>query len=102
LDPVQKAEELQPDLILLDIGLPRQNGIEAPRQIRKLAPASKIIFVSQESSREVVEEALGLGALGYVLKTSAGSELVDAVEAVICERVLLVTSWITVVSHSLR
>jgi DNA-binding NarL/FixJ family response regulator len=83
LEAVQKAEELKPDLILLDIGLPTLNGIEAARQIRKLAPESKIIFLSQESSDDVVQEALSLGASGYVVKTRAGSELSAAVEAVL-------------------
>jgi DNA-binding NarL/FixJ family response regulator len=55
---------LQPDLILLDIGLPSLNGIEAARRIRKLSPQSKILFVSQESSADVVKEALATGALG--------------------------------------
>ena len=82
LEAVRKAEELQPDLIVLDIGLPRLNGIEATRRIRKLAPESKIIFLSQESSSEVVQEALGSGALGYVVKAHAGSELLAAVEIV--------------------
>jgi DNA-binding NarL/FixJ family response regulator len=83
LEAVQKAEELKPDLILLDIGLPTLNGIEAARQIRKLAPESKILFLSQESSADVVQEALNLGALGYVVKAHVGSDLLDAVEAVI-------------------
>jgi CheY-like chemotaxis protein len=82
LEAVQKAKVLKPDLILLDIGLPTLNGIEAARQIRELAPESKIVFVSQESSADVVQEALTLGALGYVLKTHAGSELLTAVETV--------------------
>ena len=82
LKAVQMAEELQPDLILLDIGLPLLNGIEAARQIRKVAPESKIILVTMESSPDVVQEALSLGAQGYVLKTHAGSELLAAVEAV--------------------
>src|ERR1700687_164768 len=60
LDAVRQAEELKPDLILLDIGLPTLNGIDAARRIRKLAPESKIIFVSQESSPDVVQEALSL------------------------------------------
>jgi DNA-binding NarL/FixJ family response regulator len=83
LEAVQKAEELKPDLILLDIGMPKMNGIEAARQIRQLSPDSKIIFVSQESSREIVEEALSLGAQGYVVKAMAAHELMAAVEAVI-------------------
>jgi DNA-binding NarL/FixJ family response regulator len=81
LEAVQKAEELQPDLIVLDIGLPTLNGIEAARRIRKLSPESKILFVSQESSTDVVQEALSLGALGYVVKARAGSELLAAVTA---------------------
>src|SRR5271167_341950 len=83
LEAVRKAEELRPDLILLDIGLPKLNGIEAARRIRELAPKSDIIFLSQESSPDVVREALSLGARGYVVKAHAGSELVAAVKAVI-------------------
>jgi DNA-binding NarL/FixJ family response regulator len=83
LEAVQKAEELQPDLIMLDIGLPSLNGIDAARRIRKLFPKIKILFVSQESSADVVQEALALGALGYVVKAHAGSELLPAVEAVL-------------------
>jgi DNA-binding NarL/FixJ family response regulator len=81
LEAVQKTELLEPDLVLLDIGLPTLNGIEAARQIRKLAPKSKIIFLSQESSPEVVHEALNLGAWGYVAKTRAASDLLAAVDA---------------------
>jgi DNA-binding NarL/FixJ family response regulator len=80
---VEKANELQPDLILLDIGLPSLNGIEAARQIRGLSPKSKIIFVTQETSPEVVTEALEAGASGYVVKTDAGRDLCAAVEAVL-------------------
>jgi DNA-binding NarL/FixJ family response regulator len=86
LEAVQKAQDMKPDLILLDIGLPGLNGIEAARRIRKLVPESKIIFLTQESSPEVVREALSLGAAGYVAKTRAGSELLPAVEAVISEK----------------
>jgi len=82
LEAVQKAEELQPDLILFDVGLPKLNGIEAARQIRTVSPESKILFVSQEFSADVVQEALRLGALGYVVKTQAGLDLLAAVEAI--------------------
>ena len=83
LEAVHKAEELQPDLIVLDIGLPTLNGIEAARRIRKLSPKSKILFLSQESSADAVQEALDLGARGYVVKAHAGSELLLAVGAVL-------------------
>ena len=80
---VQKANELQPDLVVIDIGLPFLNGIEAARRIRKLSPESKILFVSQESSADVVQEALDTGAHGYVAKLDAGSELLEAANAVL-------------------
>jgi DNA-binding NarL/FixJ family response regulator len=83
LEAVQKAAELKPDLILLDIGLPTINGIEAARQIRKLSPESKIVFLSQETSAAVVEEALSTGAWGYVVKTKVHADLLTAVEAVL-------------------
>ena len=83
LDAVARAEELKPDLILLDVGLPRVNGIEAGRRIRKVSPNSKILFVSQESSADVVQEALRMGAHGYLFKTDAARELLPAVEAVL-------------------
>jgi DNA-binding NarL/FixJ family response regulator len=86
LEAVHKAEELKPDLILLDIGLPTLNGIDAARRIRKLTPESKIIFLTQESNADVVQEALALGAWGYVLKTKAASELLAAMESVISEK----------------
>ena len=83
LEAVKKAEEFRPELILLDIGLPSLNGIGAARRIHKLSPESKILFVSQESSAEVVYEALASGALGYVVKVHAGTELLPAVDAVL-------------------
>jgi DNA-binding NarL/FixJ family response regulator len=83
LDAVQKAKELQPELILLDIGLPKLDGIAAARRIRLLAPHSKILFVSQESSPEVVQEAFNLGARGFVVKSSAENDLMAAVNHII-------------------
>ncbi len=83
LEAVQKAEELKPDLILLDIGLPTLNGLEAARRIRGLAPEAKIIFSSQETSADIVQEAMRLGAWGYVFKTQAGRDLLVAIEAVL-------------------
>jgi len=83
LEAIKKAQELRPDLILLDIGLPSLNGIEAARRIRTLSPESRIIFITQETSRAILEEALSLGAMGYLIKAYAGSELITAVETVL-------------------
>jgi DNA-binding NarL/FixJ family response regulator len=83
LEAVRGAEQLQPDLILLDIGLPRLNGMAAARRIRNVSPKSKIIFVTQESDPDVVQEAFNLGAWGYVVKTQAGTDLLAAVDAVL-------------------
>jgi DNA-binding NarL/FixJ family response regulator len=82
-EAVQKAEELKPDLILLDIGLPKLNGIEAARQIRQLSPSSKIVFLSLHNSLEVVQAALSTGAMGYVRKTDSLRELLPAVDTVL-------------------
>jgi DNA-binding NarL/FixJ family response regulator len=80
-EAVQKAADLKPDLIVLDLGLPKLNGIEAARQIRQLSPNSKIIFLSQNSDLDVVRAALDTGAFGYVRKTGARRELLPAVDA---------------------
>jgi DNA-binding NarL/FixJ family response regulator len=81
-EAVDKAQALQPDLVLLDIGLPTLNGIESARRIRQLSPQSKLLFVSQESSTDVIDEALSIGAMGYVVKTHAATELLPAMDAV--------------------
>ena len=83
LEAVRKAEELQPDLIVLDLGLPLLNGMEAARRIRELSTEPKILIVSQESSAEVVREAFAAGARGYVVKTDVRRELLEAVDAVL-------------------
>lgn len=81
LEAVHQAEDLRPDLILLDIGLPRLNGIKAARRIRDLSPNSKILFLSEETSPDVAEAALEAGGAGYVVKSDAGRELLPAVRA---------------------
>ncbi|MGB7730149.1 MAG: response regulator transcription factor [Candidatus Acidiferrum sp.] len=83
LEAVQKAVELKPDLILLDIGLPKLNGIGAARRIRQLSPTSKIIFLSENNDLDIIRAALGTGALGCVRKIDAGRELLPAMEAVL-------------------
>ena len=81
LEAVCKSEDFRPDLIVLDIGLPTLNGIEAARRIRDLSPDSKILFLSEESSPDVAEVALEAGGAGYVVKSDAGRELIAALEA---------------------
>src|SRR5262249_47733885 len=73
----------QPDLIVLDIGLPTSNGIEVARRIRDVSPRSRILFVSENRSPDIVEAALSTGAAGYVVKSNAGSELLQAVNTVL-------------------
>ena len=81
---VRKIGALRPDLVLLDLGLPTLNGFEVTQIIRKTSPNSKIIFISQESSPDVVQEALSLGAHGYVLKSDVTNGLLgEAVTAVL-------------------
>jgi DNA-binding NarL/FixJ family response regulator len=83
LEAVQKAEELQPELILLDIGLPKLNGIQAAQRIRSLSSRSKILFISENRTPEIASEALRAGGSGYVIKSSAGTELFPAIRAVL-------------------
>ena len=83
LEAVAAARELQPDLILLDIGLPSLNGIAAARRIREHSPQSKILFVSGDLSPDIVEQALSTGAAGYLVKSDAGRHLLAAVRAVL-------------------
>jgi DNA-binding NarL/FixJ family response regulator len=91
-EAIQKAEELQPDLILLDIGLPKLNGIEAARQIRQLAPSSKIIFLSLYNDHDIVRAAMATGALGYIHKKDTRSELLLAVDSVLRSEVFVSSS----------
>ncbi len=82
-EAVQKAEELQPDLILLDINLPKLHGFEVAKRIRRLAPHARLLFVSQESSPDIVREAFRLGAYGYIQKLHAATDLLPAIDAVL-------------------
>lgn len=82
VEGILQAKELQPDLILLDIGLPKMDGIRAAREIRKIAIESKIVFLSQENDPDVVRAAIDAGGHGYVLKSEACCHLVAAVRAV--------------------
>jgi DNA-binding NarL/FixJ family response regulator len=83
---VAAAQQLQPDIVLLDIGLPLLNGIEAARQIREVARNSKIVFLTQHSDNAYVQEAFLVGASAYVLKQAAASELKRALDEVLLGR----------------
>ena len=93
IEAIEKAERLQPDLILLDIGLPKLNGIRTAEQIRKIAPHSKILFLSQENSSDVIQAALDVGALGYLHKTRTRRDLMAAIESVLAGKQFVSTGW---------
>ena len=80
-EAVEKAQELRPDVILLDITLPGINGIQAAASIHAVSPESRIIFVSQHDSVQTARNALSVGAYGYVVKSDAGRDLLPAIEA---------------------
>ncbi len=86
LEAIELAAKMQPDLVLLDVSLPKLNGIEVARQIRRISPASAILFLSADSSPVVAREALAAGAMGYVVKWQAAQDLVPAIEAVLQDR----------------
>lgn len=83
MEAIRKSQELKPDLILLDIGLPHMSGIDAQKEISRFVPSAKIVFLSAFSDIDLVNFALSNGANGYVLKSDAGRELLPAVEAVL-------------------
>lgn len=83
LEAVQKATELQPDVILMDVSLPKLNGFQATRQIRVLSPASLILFLSEHRSSDLIEAAFEAGASGYVLKADSNSDLVTGIKAIL-------------------
>ena len=91
-EAVQQVKRLQPDLVLLDVGLPTLNGIEVARQIQEASPNTKIIFVSENRSSDVAEEALRAGALGYVVKSDAEKDLLPGIDAVLQGRRFLSTT----------
>jgi DNA-binding NarL/FixJ family response regulator len=82
-EALEFAQRLKPDVIILDISMPQMNGVEAARQLQRLAPETKVIFLTMHSDRVYVSEALRAGAVGYLLKKSAGSELVSAIHLIL-------------------
>ena len=86
LEAVEKAVTLRPDLVLLDIGLPKLNGIEVTRVVKKHVPHAAVLVLSQDSSAEISAEALAAGALGYVHKPRAQRDLLKSIESVLAKR----------------
>ena len=86
---VQLAEQMQPSIVLLDIGLPGLDGIKAGAAIRAVAPNAKIVFVSQHLDSDIIRAALQLGAWGYVLKSDVVRELVKAINTVLSGKVFV-------------
>src|SRR5262249_5894883 len=83
LQALQQAQQLQPELIIVDIGIPTINGIEVARRIRESTSKAKILFLTENRSPEIAEKALSTGANGYVVKSDAGRELLPAIKAVL-------------------
>jgi DNA-binding NarL/FixJ family response regulator len=81
LDAIEMSANLQPDIVLLDLGLPEVNGFEAAREIRKVSSGSRIVFLSQTCNEDLVKEARRVGAQGFVSKMDAAHELVPAMKA---------------------
>lgn len=100
LEAVEKAQQLQPDLIVLDIGLPSQNGIEAARQIGQLGVRSRVLFASENRSWDLVAQALATGALGYLVKSDGAAELLPACMTVIQNGKYISSSLFTEISGS--
>jgi DNA-binding NarL/FixJ family response regulator len=82
VEAVEKADLLKPDVVVLDVSMPRMDGLEACRRIRKNVPKSEVLIVTQHDSPQMMREAVSAGARGYVVKSDAARDLLEAVDAV--------------------
>jgi len=82
-EAVQKANELRPEVILMDVNLPGMSGIEAARRIRRVSPGSKILFLSMHGDSEIIQAALNAGGSGYVLKLDFNRDLIPAIKTIL-------------------
>ncbi len=89
LEALDKADSLQPDVVVLDVTMPKMHGLEACRLLRQKTPGPEILFVTQHDSPHMMREALDAGARGYVVKSNAARDLLEAVEAVSQHRVFV-------------
>ena len=99
-EAVDKADSLRPDVMVLDVTMPRMNGLEACRLIRQKSPGMEILFVTQHDSPQMMREALEAGARGYVVKSNAARDLLEAVEAVSHHRVFTALNRRDTVAHA--
>jgi DNA-binding NarL/FixJ family response regulator len=81
-EAVEKATQLKPDVIVMDVSMPNLNGLEATRQIRRILPHTEVLILSQHETAEMVQQAINAGALGYVVKSSIARDLLTALQKV--------------------
>jgi DNA-binding NarL/FixJ family response regulator len=95
---IRRSEELQPDVVLLDVSMPQMGGFEAARQILAVAPNTEIILLTEHAVAEMARAALSMGIRGYVIKSDAAKDLVDAVRTVI-QRKQYVSSGLSLIRN---
>lgn len=101
-EAVEKAKKLKPDIVVLDFGMPELNGLEATRQILKVAPETEVVTLTVHDSETLIRELFAAGVRGYVLKSDAGRDLVSAVEALSQHKLFLTSKVSEIVIQGLR